>query len=124
MSSQTPIPDPAGQAPATPPGLFESPHWLYDAIMSQIEPDFMSAEVDHLDEKYEGETEAQHKERMTAYQQAFNIFEKTFKEVTGQIMEDARKFHHQAQVERSKKEQLERSQEAIDAEKRLQADSQ
>ncbi len=49
-------------------------------IMGEIEPELVSTNVDHLEEKYGDEPEEQKKERLLRYQKAFEEYDKRYKE--------------------------------------------
>lgn len=51
---------------------------LYDSIMSQIEPDLVTAMIPLLEEKYKSETPEQNKMRMERYQKAFEKYKEEF----------------------------------------------
>ncbi len=118
--------DPAGQGlpiPLPPPEFFQSKDWLYDTIMGQIEPDLTTPQIDHLDEKYKGETEEQRKQRMAAYDKAFEIFEEVFKQVSAQVEKDVHDQQVKAHRELLRKEEAEHTQEVSQAEKLLDTDA-
>jgi hypothetical protein len=49
---------------------------LYDLWMSQIEPELMTATIDHVDELHAGETPEERKQRYARYAQAFQKFDR------------------------------------------------
>jgi hypothetical protein len=53
---------------------------VYDALMAQIEPELVSANVAHLDEKYANESEADRKVRYERYTQAFMKYDEAYRE--------------------------------------------
>ncbi|PIQ76450.1 hypothetical protein COU78_06385 [Candidatus Peregrinibacteria bacterium CG10_big_fil_rev_8_21_14_0_10_49_24] len=52
---------------------------IYDALMSAIEPELLSANLPSLEEKYANETLRQKKEREMRYQKAFAAYDKAYK---------------------------------------------
>lgn len=49
---------------------------LYNLWMSQIEPELMTMNIEHADERNAGETAEERKERYAWYSQAFQMFDK------------------------------------------------
>ncbi len=124
MPLPTPPADQSGlPIPLPPPEFFQSKDWLYDTIMGQIEPDLTTTQIDHLEEKYKGETENQKKERHAAYEEAFVLFEKIFKQVTEKVEADVREQHLKAQKQRDREEQKEKTKEMSQVEKELDSDA-
>ncbi len=126
MPTPTPPQDQSGSGlpiPLPPPEFFQSKDWLYDTIMGQIEPDLTTGQIDHLDEKYKGETDEEKKQRHAAYEEAFVLFEKIFKQVTEKVEADVREQHLKAQKQRNAEEQKEKTQEMTQAEQLLDADA-
>lgn len=109
--------------PLPPPEFFQSKDWLYDTIMGQIEPDLTTPQIDHLDEKYKGETDEQRKQRMEAYDKAFVIFEQVFKQVSEQVEQDVHEQQAKAHLQRKQEEDAEHTQEMSQAEKLLDTDA-
>ena len=124
-----PTPTPQGSAhrkrspPAPPPEFFQSKNWLYDTIMMQIEPDLTTAQIDHLDEKYKGETEEQKTQRHAGYEEAFKLFAQIFKQVTEKVEADVFEKHLKTQRVHAQEEQKERLQENNQAEQLLDSDT-
>lgn len=52
-----------------------TPQWVYDTLMSSIEPDLLSTNIQTLDEKYKGESAEDRKARLERYVLAFMIFD-------------------------------------------------
>jgi len=48
---------------------------LYDLWMSQIEPELVTANIDHVDERHAGETPEERKARYARYAEAFQMFD-------------------------------------------------
>jgi hypothetical protein len=55
---------------------------IYDFIMGQIEPELMSKELPHLEQRYKHEKKKQAKARAKRYQAAFAEYDKRFAEYT------------------------------------------
>lgn len=51
---------------------------LYDQIMGAIEPELLSANVPHLDEKYAGESDADRAKRYDRYTKAYAQYDKRY----------------------------------------------
>ena len=108
--------------PPTPPTTPDT--WLYDMIMVGIEPDLMSGNIEHLDEKYSGETDDQKKGRLASYEKAFAVFDDVYAKVAGQCTQDAHAAHDAVRAEREKEEHQEHVQEIHDAESQITTDTQ
>ncbi|HVW67177.1 MAG TPA: hypothetical protein VHA78_05640 [Candidatus Peribacteraceae bacterium] len=54
--------------------------WIYDEFMKHIEPDLMTDHIEHVDEKYAGETAEERAERYEQYTMAFLIFDECLKD--------------------------------------------
>ena len=67
-----------GTTPLPPPPVIPSGEEMYDQIMSQIEPDLVTAQLPLLKEKYKDETPEQAKARADRYNRAFAEYEKQF----------------------------------------------
>lgn len=67
-----------------------SPEWLYDTLMEKIDPDLTLANIGKLDEKYNGETPEQKKERELRYVASFAIYDECLQELDWVLAEDAK----------------------------------
>ncbi len=67
-----------------------TPQWLYDELMSRIEPDLVSNQLPLLDQKYAGETEEEHAARMEQYAAAYVVFDACLAELAREMNEDQR----------------------------------
>jgi len=76
---------------------------LYDSIMREIEPDLLTTNLDTLDAKYAGESEAQKAERMQRYQAAYAKFDEEFKAFMSEVNEEVRTSRRKARVEEEAK---------------------
>ena len=63
---------------------------MYDSIMSQIEPELMSANLPFLAERYGNETPEAKQEHMERYQRAFEEYDKRSKELNASLDERVR----------------------------------
>ena len=72
-----------------------SAQWVYDELMSRIEPDLVSNHISLLEKKYAGETKEQRKDRMEHYVVAFFIFEECMKDLQIAMEEDVRAWKKQ-----------------------------
>lgn len=85
-----------GQAPQN-PSQQGTPEWLYDEIMRHIEPDLLTTVIPTHIEKYKNETAEERKERMTAYDKAFAIFDTVAAEFEGDFHIEYQKVRKDAQ---------------------------
>lgn len=80
-----------------------TPVWLYDEIMQHIEPDLLSKNLPFLDDKYKGETEAEHADRMASYDTSFEIFDRAFEgfqsEFIGEVKTVKKEVRNKAQAQ-------------------------
>ena len=53
----------------------QTPQWLYDEIMLQIEPDLVTDQIPLLEERYKDEPENERQARMERYDRAFDAFD-------------------------------------------------
>jgi hypothetical protein len=53
---------------------------VYDGIMSMIDPELMSTQIDHLDEKYVGESPEDRKARYNRYAESFKKYDEMYAE--------------------------------------------
>lgn len=67
-----------------------SAEWLYDAMMSQIEPDLTLENIGRLEEKYAGETPEHKKWRDEKYENAFLLYDDCLSELDWVLTEDAK----------------------------------
>ena len=81
-----------------------TPQWLFDKIMSGIEPELTSEQYPFLAEKYRGESEEERAERMARYQRAFAEYEEALQSLTGYLKAHADDSRRIAQRERSQSE--------------------
>lgn len=99
-----------------------SPIWLYDTIMSQIEPDLTTSHIPLLKEKYARETDEERVYRFQCYTKAFEIFDEALEKTLQTIDDDMRLFKKLMREEAIKeeiteqKEAVEKSEQAIDYE--------
>lgn len=115
-----PAPNPAsGKSPVPPPEFFAHKYWLYDFIMSQIEPELMTTQVRQVEEKYKGETKEARTKRLANYDKAFAHFESIFKELMQTCDEEEKQMQKKMRGKRKKKEESERTQEISEAEDRI-----
>lgn len=97
-----------------------SPIWLYDTIMSQIEPDLTTSHIPLLKEKYAQETDEEKIYRFQCYTKAFEIFDEALEKTLQTIDDDMRLFkklmHEEATREEAteQREAVEKSEQAID----------
>jgi len=70
MPTKTDPPIPQGKAEGYP-----SAQWLYDELMQHIEPDLLTDQIAHADEKYAGESDEDRAARYERYTIAFMAFE-------------------------------------------------
>ncbi|MDD3897158.1 MAG: hypothetical protein PHU04_04995 [Candidatus Peribacteraceae bacterium] len=87
--------------------------WLYDAIMSKIEPDLMTEALRGLSEKYVGEEEGARTARLQRYEEAFAAFDAALAAFDAHLFEEAREVKQQR---RSKAAQRERTEQTKDVE--------
>lgn len=97
-----------------------SPIWLYDTIMSQIEPDLTTSHIPLLKEKYARETDEEKIYRLQCYTKAFEIFDEALEKTLQTIDDDMRLFKRLMREEAIKEEAsekrqaVEKSEQAID----------
>jgi len=97
-----------------------SPIWLYDTIMSQIEPDLTTNHIPLLKEKYARETNEEKVERLQSYTKAFEVFDEALEKTLQTIDDDVRLFKRLMREEAIKEEAseqkrvMEKSEQAID----------
>lgn len=97
-----------------------SPIWLYDSIMSQIEPDLTTNHIPLLKEKYVRETNEEKVYRLQSYTKAFEIFDEALEKTLQTIDDDMRLFKRLMRDEAIKEEAseqkkaMEKSEQAID----------
>ena len=82
---------------------------IYDMLMGDIEPDLLLANIPGLDEKYKGETDAEHKARMKKYKDAYEKFDVELAEFMGKVKQETRENKRNALKE---KEQVSREEES------------
>lgn len=66
-----------------------SPQWVYDTLMAEIEPELMSTTINALDEKYKDESEEDRAARMERYQRAFIVLEECLRDLDADLQMDA-----------------------------------
>lgn len=97
------------------PGL-----WFYNLLMSDIEPDLCSNNIDQLDELYTSETPIQERARLERYEKAFENFEKVISIMKDVRVKDAqiekKKMHKKLQKQESKEhtEEMSGAEEKLD----------
>ena len=63
---------------------------IYDMIMGDIEPDLLLGNIPGLDEKFAGEGEEEHEERMERYKEAYKKFDIELAEFMGKVKKETR----------------------------------
>ncbi len=58
---------------------------IYDALMGKIDPDLLTVNVSHLDEKYAGETPEQKQTRLQRYRTAYEAYDAAFRAWVDQV---------------------------------------
>lgn len=119
MTHTNPQDEHVAPAGGPPPEFFERKDWLYDTLMSHIEPDLMTENLPTLEEKYKDETPEQHKARMASYDRAFELFDKAFGEIRQRVDKDVHEHHLQVQKHREQEEKKERQTDISSAEQQL-----
>jgi hypothetical protein len=57
---------------------FPSGQEIYDALMGQIEPELVSGNLNHLDDRHPGETPEQRRARYRRYDECYAAYDRTF----------------------------------------------
>lgn len=100
--------DPAASAQVSPQE--EAGIFIYDAIMSAIEPELVSTEIPKLEEKYKNETPEEKSARAKHYNAAFAAYEKHYAHFIAGVGGEVRALKHEAMAtteaeERAKEEE-------------------
>ncbi len=66
-------------------GVLPTGEEIYDMLMGSINPELLTANIPHLDEKHAGETEEERKARYERYQRDFAKYDAAFKEWTKKV---------------------------------------
>lgn len=61
---------------------------IYDALMAQIEPDLVSANIAGLEEKYRGESEVEKLKRAERYSKAMTEYDKRYAALMASLQQD------------------------------------
>ena len=77
---------------------------IYDALMADIEPDLITTNLPHLDEKYAGETPEQKAARMARYEAAYARYDAVFTEWLANLKGVVNDTRHQALVTAEEKD--------------------
>ena len=63
---------------------------VYNTLMADIEPDLMLETIPLLDQKYAGESKADHDVRMKRYEAAYRKFDEEFTKLMAEVNEEVR----------------------------------
>ena len=77
---------------------------LYDALMVDIEPDLLLANIPLLDERYAGETEEERRVRMKRYEEAYKEFDAALATFMGSVRAEVKTAKRQSLREKETKE--------------------
>ena len=78
---------------------------IYNALMSEIEPDLVSNQIPLLDQKYAGETEEERKARMQRYTEAYAKYDAVSAKYIADLQAKAAAYKKAAYKEAEAKEQ-------------------
>lgn len=78
------------------PLIFPTGQEVYDALMNSIEPELLSANLDHLDDAYASETEDARRARYERYAAAFAQYDEAFASWTEELNETVRTYRKTA----------------------------
>lgn len=111
--------NPAGQF--VPPNLakLNTPQWLYNEVMRNIEPDLLTDHLPYLDQWYGGETLLQRMQRIASYERAFEIFEEVYPGIEEMYRKEVRGVKNAAHKQAMQLESTERTGEISGAESAL-----
>lgn len=91
------------------PFEFPTGRQIYDGLMAKIEPELLTDSIPHLDQKYAGESKAEHTARLARYAAAYKAYDKAYAEWSAELAqlvhEARREILKEAEAESRKEEE-------------------
>ena len=95
--------------------------WFYDLIMSDIEPDLCSSNIDRLEELYPDESKVSEGARKERYEKAFEQFDMLLKSMKDARIADAKEEKKKMHQKIKKQEHTQQSDDVSEATKNLES---
>jgi hypothetical protein len=71
--------------------------WIYDAIMQHIDEDLVTSALPTLQNKYQGESDAERSARQERYKHSFTVFDSAFEDFTSNLVNEAKEYRDEQQ---------------------------